>query len=103
MRNQSGPVRGFRPCAQQLIGPPPRRQVENRGRLAVVPMHQVAISCFPIDRAEPGAAAHLARDEWDRAGRFRFARDRQRFVAGRARVRRQLSELCGVPAASLEF
>lgn len=45
----------------------------------------------------------LAPDERSRAARFRFDRDRARFVVGRARLRQVLAELTGVPAADLEL
>src|SRR5271165_1126672 len=51
----------------------------------------------------PGDAALLSEDERARAGRFHFDRDRDRFVSGRARLRRILGEYRREPPARLRF
>jgi 4'-phosphopantetheinyl transferase len=59
-----------------------------------------------LDRADLSAAssaAGLAPDEAERAARFRFPRDRQRFVAGRVMLRRLLGEYLGRSPETLRF
>lgn len=51
----------------------------------------------------PQAVAALSDGEWDRARRFVFKRDRQRFIAAHAALRETLSSQVGLPAAMLEF
>lgn len=51
----------------------------------------------------PDAVACLSDDEWERAGRFVFARDRHRFVAAHAMLRSTLAGHTGVPGALLDF
>lgn len=51
---------------------------------------------------EPSTAT-LAPDELARAGRFIFCRDRDRFMAGRVRLRAILSLYTGVAAAAIRF
>ncbi|MES1265769.1 MAG: hypothetical protein ABUU24_08990, partial [Variovorax sp.] len=51
----------------------------------------------------PAAAATLSDDEWARASRFVFARDRHRFVAAHAALRGLLSLHTGIPGALLDF
>jgi 4'-phosphopantetheinyl transferase len=47
------------------------------------------------------ALALLSPAERDRAGRFRFARDRERFVRGRGHMRRTLAQMTGINPATL--
>jgi 4'-phosphopantetheinyl transferase len=51
----------------------------------------------------PDARALLAIDERERADRFHFARDRDRFIAARAALRRVLGGYLGRAPAELEF
>lgn len=55
------------------------------------------------DCAGPGAALILSKDERARAGQFRFAVDRQRFVAAHAALRYALAEQTGERADALRF
>ena len=45
----------------------------------------------------------MSEAEWERARRFVFRRDRNRFVAAHAALREMLSAQCGIPASLLEF
>jgi 4'-phosphopantetheinyl transferase len=59
-----------------------------------------------LDRAglsTDSSVAILSPDEAERAARFRFPRDRQRFVAGRVALRRLLGEYLGRPPETLRF
>lgn len=51
----------------------------------------------------PADAACLSDDEWERARRFVFARDRHRFIAAHAALRGLLSMHTGIPGAMLDF
>ena len=51
----------------------------------------------------PQAVAALSEAEWERARRFVFKRDRNRFIAAHAALRETLSSQCGIPASMLEF
>ncbi|WP_341367379.1 4'-phosphopantetheinyl transferase superfamily protein [Yoonia sp. BS5-3] len=55
---------------------------------------------FPLDKPDAGS---LSADEQARANRFVFARDRDRYVAGRARLRAILSQYLDQPAADIRF
>jgi len=55
------------------------------------------------DAREPGDAAILDDGERARAARFRFDRDRRRFIARRAFLRRVLARYAGVDPARLRF
>ena len=69
----------------------------------IAPMADVDIVWFPLDRPSPDDERLLSCDELARADRFRFARERHRYITGRAQLRRLLSDRCGTPAALLEF
>lgn len=51
----------------------------------------------------PEAVACLSEEEWERARRFVFARDRSRYVAAHAALRGVLSSQTGIPGAFLDF
>jgi 4'-phosphopantetheinyl transferase len=51
----------------------------------------------------PVDVASLSESEWERARRFVFRRDRERFIAAHAALRRILSMQTGSQAASLDF
>lgn len=52
---------------------------------------------------KPELSRWLAEDEWARASRFHFERDRQRFIAARGVVRATLSRYVSVPPDQLRF
>ena len=51
----------------------------------------------------PEAAACLSNEEWERAHRFVFARDRHRYVAAHSALRSTLSAHTGIAGAFLDF
>ena len=57
----------------------------------------------PDGEPDRATVAVLAPDERERANRFILRRDRQRFIARRARLRSLLGERLGVPAASVRL
>ena len=67
---------------------------------------QIEVVLTRLD-ARPEAAGALARSlsaaERERAGRFRFERDRRRFIVARARLRELLGARLGVPPAAVEL
>jgi len=70
---------------------------------STAPRHRIDIVCFSLDHPRPGDEAVLAPEERERADRFRFARDRARYVAGRAELRRRLADRCGVSPGRLQL
>jgi 4'-phosphopantetheinyl transferase len=50
-----------------------------------------------------GLRATLSADDWKRADRFHFERDRERFIASRAVQRQVLAQYLGVEAPELQF
>lgn len=54
-------------------------------------------------REQPGLAATLGADEIARAGRFRFERDRRRFILGRSAVRRILARYLATSPSEIRF
>lgn len=80
-----------------------RRDDGRRTGAATAMVAAVDIIWFPLDRPSAGDVQLLSSDELARAGRFRFSRDRSRYIAGRAQLRRILSDRCGAAASTLEF
>ena len=67
---------------------------------------EIHVFAFDLDVSAPGVHAFertLSPDERTRAGKFRFERDRSRFVAGRARMRSILAHYLGAEAGRLRF
>lgn len=56
-----------------------------------------------LGRSAEGGEAILSSEERARARRFRFSRDRERFIVGRAALRRLLGSYLGVPPHSVAF
>lgn len=68
--------------------------------------HEVHVWRAALDRAGAcldGVQEILAADERERAERYRFRKDRERFVAARGLLRRILSRYCGLPPGQLKF
>src|SRR5690606_29218472 len=68
--------------------------------------HEVHVWCCDLDGSELSCARlhHvLSEVERARAARFRFARDRYRFIAGHAFARHILARYCGQAPADLAF
>ena len=60
--------------------------------------------CLDVDEDERGAlASHLSPDEAERAARFVFAIDRERFIVGRGKLRAILSRHANCHPAALRF
>jgi 4'-phosphopantetheinyl transferase len=74
-------------------------------RLSGASADEVHVWRIPLDEATGAERFRrlLSFDELERAGRFHFARDRDRFIAGRARLRRLISRYVGTPPAELRF
>lgn len=51
----------------------------------------------------PSYTGLLSEDEWGRANRFMFKRDRDRFIAARGELRRMLGERTDTPPEDIEF
>ena len=64
-----------------------------------------AVDCYRLDlsRNDPDDLALLDEAENQRAARFRFDRDRRRFIAAHAQTRRVIGEHLGVDPAALRF
>jgi 4'-phosphopantetheinyl transferase len=58
---------------------------------------------YPLDVPPAPFAALLSPAERDQAARFRFARDRDRFIARRGQLRSLLAEYLDCPAAAIEW
>jgi 4'-phosphopantetheinyl transferase len=70
------------------------------------PVDRIDVWRVPLDRQEPGEQdlqGILARDEVERAARFHFARDRSRYIRGRAALRTLLGQYLEMPPEELRF
>ena len=79
---------------------------QEAGPPAAKPQRRVDVFAFPLDPSPPRLAALdgvLSPDERERAARYRFAADRQAFVACRGAVREILGQELAVPAAAVRF
>jgi 4'-phosphopantetheinyl transferase len=66
-------------------------------------MHDVDIYSSDLDAPSGGAETTLAPEERTRASRFRFERDRRRFINCRAALRRILAPYLDLDPAQIEF
>ena len=66
-------------------------------------MTDVLIGVFDLDRGSTGDALLLSADEQQRAQRLTFDVHRERYIAGRAAVRRTLGDVVGADPAGLVF
>ncbi len=70
---------------------------------ACLPRDEVHVWLAAVGGGAAAGAALLSREERERSRRFRSARDRDRFVAARATLRRILARYCGQRPESLRF
>jgi 4'-phosphopantetheinyl transferase len=82
--------------------PPPRATLDGVAS-ALRPQAGVDLWRFDLDRPMAGALALLSPDERARADRYAFARDRMRFVAGRAALRVVLGAYVEAPPEAIVF
>ena len=86
-----------------------RRQIQdNMTRIEMAPLGQdeVHVRIASLDHRQSELRffeSILAKDEIERANRFRFQKDRERFVAGRGLLRMILSSYVGVPPGEIIF
>jgi 4'-phosphopantetheinyl transferase len=65
---------------------------------------EAIVACLDVGRtATAAAAAVLSKDELERANRFVFQRDRDRFIVARAGLRRLLAQRLGLAANAIRF
>jgi 4'-phosphopantetheinyl transferase len=69
--------------------------------VGAIELHIDALDVGPVEEAR--FAALIGADEWARALRFRFARDRRRFVVRRGQLRERLAAHLGVRPEALAF
>jgi len=69
--------------------------------VGAIDLHIDALDVGPAEEAR--FAALIGADEWARALRFRFARDRRRFVVRRGRLRERLASHLGARPQALAF
>lgn len=72
-----------------------------RGAVSTVSLWQLRLDL--TRQVVDGLSRLLTPEEQERAARFRFRRDRDRYVAGRAQVRRVLGEVTGTPPTDLRL